>query len=286
MILFSLLVSTSFTVGVVIASTLDPAPLTFLRFAFAAIIFAAFVLVSGRWRWPSFTESWQSLVLGALVSVYFVAMFEALRLTDALNTGALFCTIPLMTAVVAYAWLGQALRGRQLISLVLAGAGALWVIFDGSLVQLLAFQLGSGELVFLLGCLAYSAYSPAIRWFDAGVSALLISFWTVVAGLLWIGLYGIGPMLATDWSRVPVSTLIAIAYLALFTTVISFFLIQFASTRLPQARVMAYIYLVPVFIVLTEGIAYGTWPGPSVLAGVGVITAAMLVLQVEQRGVG
>lgn len=282
MLLFSALVSSSFSVGAVITGAMDPAALTFLRVLLAALFFGIAVLASGRARWPSWRESWQSVVLGGLVVTFFVAMFESLRLTTALNTGALFCTIPLMTAAISFIGLGQRLNARQLVSLLLASAGAIWVVFGGDLGNLVAFRLGPGEIIFLVGCVSYSAYSPAIRWFDAGAPALLVSFWTVLAGAVCLAIYGYRPIMATGWSEVQPVIYLAIAYLALFTTAITFFLIQFASTRLPQARVMAYIFLVPAFIVLTEGVVHGHWPTPSVLAGVGVIAAAMLVLQVDR----
>lgn len=279
MLLFSLFVSSSFTVGAVITDALDPAALTFLRVLLAAIFFGIVVLVGGRGRWPTLGECGQCLVLGALVVTFFVAMFEALRLTTALSTGALFCSIPLMTAIISFVGLRQRLDTRQVISLALAAAGAVWVVFDGSLARLATFRLGTGEMIFLVGCLSYSAYSPAIRYFDAGAPALLISFWTILAGAMCLAIYGHAAILEAQWHAVPWTVYAGITHLALFTTAISFFLVQFASTRLPQARVMAYLYLVPVFIVLTEGLVHGLWPDASVLAGVGIITAAMIVLQ-------
>jgi drug/metabolite transporter (DMT)-like permease len=58
-----------------------------------------------------------------------------------------------------------------------------------------------------------------------------------------------------------------------------FFPVPFAPARLPQATVMASTSLFPVFVVLMDGLARGVWPSPSVLAGVAVIAAAMLVLE-------
>lgn len=279
MLAFALLVSSSFTVGAAIATTMDPLALTFGRFIIAGGLFCLVMLASGRLRLPGWREGLGYMLLGALVSLYFVTMFEALRLTSALITSALFALIPLMTALIARVWLGQWLDARLLVSLLIAGAGTIWVVFGGDVGRMLGLALGPGELIFLAGCVSYSAYSPAIRRLDKGASALDVSFWTVMAGLLIVAAYGLPAIVRTDWTALPLSTWAGMLHLGIFTTLVSFFLIQFASTRLPQAKVMAYTYLIPVFVVLTDGLTLGHWPSATVLAGVAVIALAMLVLE-------
>jgi drug/metabolite transporter (DMT)-like permease len=279
MLLFALLVSSSFTVGAAITGPLAPLPLTFLRFLIATIVFAVVILACRQWRLPSMHETFTALLLALSVTGYFVAMFEALLLTSALNTGALFALVPLMTAALSVAIVGQRVNPQLGLGLLIAAAGSVWVVFGGSLERMRSFHLGLGEWIFLGGCAAYAAYSPLIRLLDRGTPSLLMSFWTIVAGAVLLALYAGPSMLATDWAGIPASVYLGILHLALFTTAATFFLIQYASTRLPQAKVMAYTYLVPAFILLTDGLLSGRWPPPEVQAGVALIAAAMLVLQ-------
>ena len=279
MLVFALFVSSSFTVGAAIAPSMDPLALTFGRFVVAGGLFLMVMLVSGRLRLPTWRDALGYLFLGALVSLYFISMFKALLLTSALITSALFALVPMITALIARLWLAQKLGARLLLSLAIAGAGAVWVTFGGDVGRILALALGPGEVIYLLGCLSYSAYSPAIRRLDKGASALDVSFWTILAGLAIVTAYGLPSIIRTDWTALPLSIWAGMLHLGIFTTLVSFFLIQFASTRLPQAKVMAYTYLIPVFVVLTDGATLGAWPSPSVLAGVGVIALAMLVLE-------
>lgn len=280
MFVFAFLISTSFTVGRAITDAVDPVALTFLRFLLALLIFIVILKVSGAViRLPRGRALLRYGWLALLLVIYFVAMFEALRWTDALSAGAVFTLAPLMTAVLSRAVLGQRLTVGQGIALLVAGAGALWVMFSGDFERLSRFSLGKGELIFLFGAAAYAAYSPSVRLLHDDQPLITLTFWTLVVGAILLGIYGWQPIIRTDWASVPASVYLGIVHLAIFTTAISFYLIQYASVRLPSAKVMAYTYLIPAFV-LAQNIALGApWPGGSVLAGVGVIAAAMVLLQ-------
>ena len=71
---------------------------------------------------------------------------------------------------------------------------------------------------------------------------------------------------------------IALGYLAVFTTGITFALLQFAAMHLPSGKVMAYGYLTPSFVALYEGLSGNGWPTPVVWVGVGLIMCALLIL--------
>ena len=71
---------------------------------------------------------------------------------------------------------------------------------------------------------------------------------------------------------------IAILYLSLFTTAGTFFLLQFASMRLPASKTLAYGYLTPSFIILFEGLLGHGWATASVLAGAAVTVLGLAVM--------
>src|SRR3546814_18173785 len=82
---------------------------------------------------------------------------------------AAFPLTPLMTAGFARLFLRQTLSPAVLLALVLAGVGALWVIFRADLGRLLALDLGTGEALFLLGCVCHAAYTIGrASWRESG----------------------------------------------------------------------------------------------------------------------
>ena len=210
---------------------------------------------------------------------FFVAMFEALRWTSAVSTGALFTLVPLISAGVALALLRQTTGWRQLALMALGGAGAVWIVFDGSLDRLLALEIGRGEVIFLLGCLAFGAYSPLVKWLHRGESVQDMAFWTIAVGAVALGLIGAPKIATTAWGAVPAGAYLGIVYLAVFSTGVTFLIAKYASVNLPPSKVMSYTYLTPVFILVIEFALGHGWPGASVTVGVVVTVAATLLLQ-------
>ncbi len=77
---------------------------------------------------------------------------------------------------------------------------------------------------------------------------------------------------------------VAVAYLAIFTTAGTTFLVQFGTMRLPAAKVMAYTYLTPSFIILYEGLLGHGWASGAVAVGALITMAALLVLALAPDG--
>jgi hypothetical protein len=72
-----------------------------------------------------------------------------------------------MTAVTAFFLVGQRSGPAVLLSLALAGIGAIWVIFHGDVDALLRFDVGQGEQIYFVGCVAYAVYTPLLPEVDA-----------------------------------------------------------------------------------------------------------------------
>ena len=69
------------------------------------------------------------------------------------------------------------------------------------------------------------------------------------------------------------------AYLALFTTVVSFYLTQFAIPHIGPTKVMAYSYLYPALVLILEVMLGRGWPDHRVVPGIVLIFISMLFLQ-------
>ena len=278
MLVFVLLISGSFTFGGIIAPLVDPAAMNAVRFVAATVLMGAVITVIGGWR-PGRPEAlWRFLILGGLLGAYFVLMFEALRLTDPVSGSAVFTLTPLISAGFGYILLRQISSPLVLTSLVLAGAGAIWVIFRGDIDAMLRFDIGPGEIILFIGCICHAVYTPLVPKLNRGEPVILFTFGTLVGGTLLVGAYGWPAILSTDWAGLPPVVYAGIFYLAVFTTAGTFFLVQFSAMRLPSGKVMAYVYLLPAFVIVQEGLLGHGWAAPRVLPGIAATIVALLIL--------
>ena len=278
MVVAAILVSTSFTVGAAITRGLDPIVLTLVRFILAAALFGP--LVHARYG-LGFSPSLflRSSLISACLVIFFCCMFLSLRFTSALNTSVIFALVPSISGGYALFINKERLGRGQMLALVCGMVGVLWVIFRGEPEQLQAMQWNRGDLIFLGGCFAMGLYTPLIKRLHRGESMAVMTFWVLVSGSFWLLILA-GPRLsAVVWSAVPLFVWLGVAYLAIFTTIITFFLTQYAVPFLGPTKVMAYSYLYPGFVLILDLLMGHGLPPLRVIPGVLVVLCAMFILQ-------
>ncbi|MBE0582836.1 MAG: EamA family transporter, partial [Desulfofustis sp.] len=96
---------------------------------------------------------------------------------------------------------------------------------------------------------------------------------------LWLLPIGSLALYRVDWGMVPGFIWGWIVYLACFTTVITFYLTQYAVAQIGPTRTMAYSYLYPGLVLIIDLLLGRGWPEIRVLPGIIVILGAMVVLQ-------
>lgn len=278
MLLFALLISVSFSLGGLATAHASPAAINALRYVLSVVFMAAMIIFVLKRRLTVPKKIWRFGLLGLLMAVYMFTMFVALEIASPVSTGAVFTLMPLISAGFALLLMGQKTRPGVLASLVIAATGAIWVIFRGSIDAILAFDIGKGEAIFFIGVVCHAAYAPLIRKFNRGEDAFSFAFWSVAATGLWLMLPGIPALTTTPLLHLDPIVWIAVLYLAVVTTVFTFLLLQFATLRLPSAKVLAYGYLTPSFVIILEGLLGHGWVSMPVFAGALVTACGLLVM--------
>lgn len=278
MLVFSATVAGSFSLGVLAANEIAPAALQAARFLLAAVVTGALAVALGKIRRVHFDAPWRYFVLAAFFGTYFVLMFEGFKTASPVSSAAVFTLIPVMAAGFGFLLLRQVLTTRIALGLAIGGTGALWVIFQGDMGALMRFEIGRGEMIYFVGCVSHAVYIPLLARLVRAEPPLVFTTGILVAGAILIAGYGWRDLLATQWSTLPPIVWIALAYLVLFATALSFMLLQYASVRLPSSKVMAYTYLTPSWVLMWEyALGHGA-PAGIVLIGVGLTIVALLVL--------
>lgn len=278
MLLFSVLVAGSFSLGGLAANEVAPIALNFIRFVFAAGFVAFLGWATGSIRRSDFVAPWRYLLLGGLFCTYFVLMFEALKTAPPVNTAVVFTLTPLMAAGFGWLLLRQKLTLPMAAALGIGGVGAVWVIFRGELAALLAFEVGRGEAIFFVGAVAHALYIPLSRMFNRGASPFGYTLSILIAGSLVQGIVGAPVIGATDWAGLPAIVWITVIYTAFAATSFTFTLVYYATLRLPAAKVMAYTYLTPSWVILWEVGLGNALPSAVVLGGVALTILSLGLL--------
>ena len=278
MLAFSSLVAGSFSLGVLAAPHIQPAAMNAPRFAIAAVLVGSVALATGGFPREATRAPWRYFLLGGTFGAYFVLMFEGLKTAAPVSAAAVFTLTPILSAVIGYFMLRQVTTVRMAGALALGGAGALWVIFRADWAAFRAFEVGRGEVIYFWGCVAHAAYTPMVRLLNRGERPVVFTFGMLVAGGLVVGAYGWRDIVATDWAALPGIVWVTLLYISIFASAVTFVLLQFATMRLPAAKVMAYTYLAPSWVIVWE-VAMGHGVPPAmVLVGVALTVVALLVL--------
>ncbi|MGJ7458146.1 EamA family transporter [Halomonas sp. MA07-2] len=285
MLLWAVLVGLSFP-AVGLMSELPPLSLTALRFAIAC---------SALWwlarRSPEFLPPWRLLPLYSLMGLclagFFGAMFWAAHHATALSMATLFVSVPLLAFLLGLG-LRLELPGWRLPAiLALGAAGALGLAVAEAWQQGGHLHFGIGEAVFFLGCLSTALYPVLSKWgLTTGrlpESAAVRTFWSLGAGGVLIGLVAlmVEPLarLATMSGR----DLALLVYLGLFSSALTFWLMQRATAALTPGVVTAYGYLVPfvsMLLLFVQSPASLDWVW---LPGALAVLGAMLLLMRNGR---
>ena len=278
MLCFSGLIAGSFALGSMAAPHIAPTALNAVRFVLASVLVGAVAWGTVGMSRASFAAPWRYLLMGASMGIYFVLMFEGLKTAPPVSASAVFTLTPILSGLFGYLLLRQITTRRMAVALAIGAAGALWVIFRADLGALLAFEVGRGEAIYFVGCIAHAFYTPLVRKLNRGEPAVVFSFGAMSGAALLIALAGWGDIAATDWTALPGIVWITIAYTAVFATAVTFVLLQYASLRLPSAKVMAYTYLTPTWVICWQAALGHGLPRGVVMLGVGLTIVALLLL--------
>ncbi|MCR9108168.1 DMT family transporter [Marivita sp. XM-24bin2] len=281
MLAFSALVAGSFSLGSMAAPHIAPDALNAVRFVIAAAILGLVVFATGGIDRTAFKAPWRYPFLAVFLVAYFVLMFEGLKTGAPVSMAAVFTLTPLLAAGFGWLLLKQVLTGRMAAALAIGGVGALWVIFRADFSALLDFEIGRGEVIYFFGCVAHAAYAPLVPRLNRGERPAVFTFGVLFAGAVLLLVVGYPSLITTRWAALPSIVWVTIGYTAVFASALTFFLLQYATLRLPSAKVMAYTYLTPSWVILWEMALGRPLPPGLILVGV-VLTMAALGLLLKE----
>lgn len=283
MLLWALIVGSSFPAVGMMSEGLPPLLLTAIRFVVAALALLPLVWCQSD-RWPGLPGLALYAFLGLSLAGFFGTMFWAAHRTSALSMATLYVSVPLLAYFFGRTFNVERPAGQLLRILALGAAGALGLAWAGAGGQSSELQFGLAETAFFFGCLASALYPVLSKWGLShgwlSPSAGLRTFWSLLIGGALVGLLGLiweDPQLLIPLT---ITDGLVLLYLGVFSSGMTFWLTQRATAVLTPAAVTAYSYLVPfismlmLFVNQPQSIGWHWLPG-----SLAVVLAITLLLK-------
>jgi len=279
MLLAIILAASSFPIGSAITKSLPPSVSMFLRFSFASLIFFPFIYYNNGFQKQTLTYYIKCAVLSLPLVIFFWSMFESLRYTSVINTGALYTFVPAITSLFAYIINKEIIARRKLFGLLLGTIGALWIVFRGSFDSFLNLDLNYGDLIFITGCVFLGSYNPLVKKLYDGNSMFTMTFWILLFGSIFLLILSFSSLFSIYWINIQYSVYYGLIYLAIFTTLVTFYIINYSTVKIGATKVSAYGFLTPLFVIIFGIIIDFQSFDPIILPGMILIVLSMIFIQ-------
>lgn len=235
------LMGSSFAIGQMGLRYAPPLILAGVRFVLAGLVLA--VAVRKRPR-PSDRRGWVRIALIGVFQTAGVmgAIFVSLKTLSAGESAILTFANPLMVVVLGAAFLGQRYRGSQWVGVGLGFVGLVVALDTG-------LHLTWGVWLGLAGALSWAIATVLVKyWHGVADPWVLTAYQMLVGGLALLVLGALSEPLTFVLTQ---SSLAILAWLVIMASVVQFGAWFFVLHHNDAARVSAYLFLAPVFGVLT-----------------------------------
>lgn len=256
---------------VLMAGTINPLQLAFVRYLLAALVLAGLAAVL-RVRRPMLADIPRLLACGLLaVTAYNGLLNWGQSMMRAGAASFIVNTLPLFTLFFSVLFLGDRMR--------LAGVVGMITSFVG--IVMIGYAEGR-ELEINIGAVAVLA--AAICWSLATIiqKPLLVRYrpLDMVCYMIWSGALFLGLMAPGSFDALRAAggrELALIVYLGVFPAVVAYICWAHVLSRWTASRASSFLYLVPVLATSLEIVWLRDWPGLLMLAGGGVTLGGVIL---------
>ncbi len=252
------------------------------RFVPVALGAGALLLARRPWRIPR--RAWP--IIGAMgllgVPVYNVFFFVGIKAVPSGTAALIIALNPALTVLLAWCFLGEPFRPRQLGGLALSLLGVLVVVRYGT-ERVVDWPYLSSALLLALAPLSWAGYTVVGRLMPRGTNTLDACLALLLVGSLPLCAFA-GPGLVRVLADSP-EALASALYLAVPCTLFGFTAWLWALRRLPAGEVAAFVFLNPPLANLWAWLFEGARLRPPFLAGATVLLAgvALITLPATRR---
>lgn len=269
----------TFIAGKAIAGTGNPLSLSFVRFAIASV-FLLIITKRVKGSLPSVKRGQvvPLLLLGATgVFSYNIFFFYALNYIQAGKASLIIANNPIFISLLSALIFKERLDAVKCVGILLSVTGAVVVISDGNIFELLSIGVGKGELL-TVGCvISWVTYSLIGKQVMGNLSPLISVCYSSVAGTVMLlfpalisGSFGeIFSYSGVAWFN--------LFYLAFFGTVVGFLWYYEGIKSIGATKSSVFINFVPVSAIIFSYLILNEPVGKSLLIGAVLVISGVIL---------
>ena len=227
---------------------IPPFMLALVRWVGAATVIAPFAIRHVVAERTVIRRAWRPILLLGLtgVAAFNGFLYLGLGYTSASNSLLLQALIPAMVMLVGAVAFRDRVTRVQAAAVSLSAVGVAFIVFRGDVRAIASLQFGYGDMLVLCGCAAWAVYTACLRMRPPihMTSFLLVTFMIGALAMAPLAIHEADAVARIDWTA---EVLGAFAYVAIFPSVIAYFLYNAAVAAIGPAAAGQTISLLPLF---------------------------------------
>jgi drug/metabolite transporter (DMT)-like permease len=240
--------SGNFVVGRAVRADIPPIALAFWRWTCASLLVFLLAWPHLKSDLPMVKRHWSILALLSILGVasFNTLVYTGLKWTIALNAFLMQAMMPVLIVALSFLLFREKISGRQTFGVVLSLAGAMVIIVQGNISALLSLSLNRGDILIFMAVVCYAGYSVLLRRRPPMHPLSFLSITFMFGALILLPFY-LWETLTLRPINIDRSTLMAVGYVAVFPSIVSYFCFNRGVELVGANRAGLFMYLMPVF---------------------------------------
>lgn len=269
---------TNFNAGSIVVSSVSPLTAASERFIIATLAIFVFMIIKDKGNISTFRLNWKPLILLGLCGItgFNLAFFIGLQTTSALNGALIMATSPVTTILISSITEKHRVSSPQTVGMLISLIGVILVISHGDINNILKLHFTRGDLIILLGNLAWATYTVGCRRFISDSTPLQTTAFTMLFGTIGIVVFSFYQSdLIKEIEKISIYNQIILIYMGLVGSVLAYLFWNVGIKELGAANTSLFFNFVPVFTLLLAFIT-GTIPNLLQLAGALLVISGVI----------
>ena len=237
--------------GVMNDGHLGPFQFILLRVGSGVVLFWLFfiVFIKERIEWGDFPYLIMCAACGTAINQ--LSFFAGLNYTTPIHASLIMTIVPILVLIVSRFLINETITKRKVLGIFTGISGAIYLIAGGENVGFHSDYL-KGDLLILVNVTTYGLYLVLVKKMLNKYNAITVVTWLFTIGFFMVLPFGIDGITEVKWETFDTSTWLAIAYVLIGTTFLTYLLNAVALARVSPSTVSIYIYLQPLIATMSS----------------------------------